>query len=175
VYHSVRLGVSLPLPDGHAWRIDDHSRPELVATHPATRSRVMISVVRTEDLVGRQGCEALARERKLVTATPMRTLEDAVELKQETFDTQVRVAVLAGSTPKDPVVGHVMAFGGFLRECFVFDYSTEANGAAEEAALSSRLAVARARILAGLKIDAFGSIEREPNPGVRGLAEPAPH
>jgi hypothetical protein len=162
MYHSLRLGVSLPLPDGHAWRIDDHSTPELVATHPATRSRVMVGVVRTEEVVGRQACEALALERKLVTAAPMHTLEDAVELRQETFDTHVRVAVLPGNTPKDPVVGHVMAFGGFLRKCFFFDYSTEANGSAEEDALSSRLAVARARILGGLKVEPFGVIEREP-------------
>jgi hypothetical protein len=168
MYHSARLGVALPLPDGHGWRIDDHSTAELVATHPPTRSRVMIAVVRTEDLVGRHGCEALALDRKLVTAAPMQTLEDAVELRQETFDTHVRVAVLAGSTAKDPVVGHVMAFGGFLRKCFVFDYSTEANGAAEEGALSARLAIARARILGGLKIEPFGVVEREPKPDARG-------
>jgi hypothetical protein len=152
--------VSLRLPDGKAWRIDDHSQPELVATHAATRSRVMVAVLRADALVGRQQCEALAVERRLVPRGPMQTLEEAVEMTQETFDTRIRVAIAPGNDPKDPVVGHVMAFGGFLRKCFVFDYSTEASGAAEEEALSARLAVARARILGGLRVDAFGTVDR---------------
>ena len=45
-YHSRRLALSLPLPDGGAWRIDDHSRPELVATHAPTRSRLVVAVFR---------------------------------------------------------------------------------------------------------------------------------
>src|SRR5207302_616791 len=32
-FHSKRFALSLPLPDGRAWRIDDHSHVELVATH----------------------------------------------------------------------------------------------------------------------------------------------
>ncbi len=161
IYHSARLGVSLPLPDGRAWRIDDHSRPELVAKHAPTRSRVLVAVVRTDALVGRQQCEALALERKLVPAIEMHTLEDTVEVRQAVFDTRVRVAVLPGNAPSDPVVGHVMAFGGFLRKCFIFDFATEAGGASEEAALSERLAVARTRILGGLRIDPFGVVEHE--------------
>ncbi len=161
VFHSARLGLSLPLPDGRAWRIDDHSTPELLATHAATRSRVLVAVVRADALVGRQQCEALARQQKLVPAGEMRTIEDAIEIRQETFDTRVRVGVLPGSTPSDPVVGHVMAFGGFLRKCFVFDYSTEANGARKRMPSPSRLATARARILGGLKIDPFGVVERQ--------------
>ncbi len=170
VYHSARLGVSLRLPDGKAWRIDDHSRPELVATHAPTRSRVTVAVMRTEALVGRQQCEALAIERKLVPRGEMRTVEEAVEVRQETFDTIVRVAIAPGSGPGEPVVGHVMAFGGFLRKCFVFDYATEASGAAEEEALSARLAVARARILGGLRLDELGVVQREERP--RGPAAP---
>jgi hypothetical protein len=153
--------VTVPLPSGKAWRIDDHSTPNLVATHAPTRSRVLVAVLRADGLVGRKECEALAVEQKLVPAVVMQNVEDAVEVRQEVFDARVEVGVLPGSGPGDPVVGHVMAFGGFLRKCFVFDFVTEAQGAGKEDAVSQRLAVARARILGGLRVDPFGVVERE--------------
>ena len=64
-YHSKRLALSLPLPDGAAWRIDDHTRPELVATHAPTHSKVVVAVMHTDALVGRTECEKLAHELKL--------------------------------------------------------------------------------------------------------------
>jgi len=160
-YHSKRLALSLPLPDGAAWRIDDHSRPELVATHAPTRSKILVAVMRTDGLVGRTQCEALARDLKLVPSTALSTLEDEVAITQSTFDTQIRVVLEAGRTADEPLVGHVMAFGGFLRKCFVFDFSTMVDGATHSPVLSSRLAFARARILRGLELDPFGVISRD--------------
>jgi hypothetical protein len=161
-YHSKRLALSLPLPDGAHWRIDDHSEPDLVATHAPTRSRVRVAVFRADELVGRAQCEELARARKLVPEGDLHTLEDDVTLTQQTFDTRIWVALQPGGGPDRPLVGHVMAFGGFLRKCYVFAFSTEVSGAAEEAVLSSRLAYARARILGGLELDPFGVVPREP-------------
>lgn len=161
-YHSARLALSLPLPDGHAWRIDDHSGAELVATHAATRSRVMLATFRADGLVGRSQCEALAHERRLVAETPdLHPLEDVSGLTQVTFDTRTVVAIVPGAGPDQPLVGHVMAFGGFLRKCYVFDFSTEVAGAADEPVLSARLAYARARILGGLVLDPFAVVDRE--------------
>jgi hypothetical protein len=147
--------LSLPLPDGAAWRIDDHSQPELVATHSATRSKIVVLVVRTEGLVGRNQCEAIARERKVVSASEMTTVEDDDTVTQETFDTRIWVALETGGKPSAPIVGHVMAFGGFLRKCLIFDYSTQIDDATDEAILSARLAFARTRIVAGLSLDPF--------------------
>jgi hypothetical protein len=166
-FHSKRFALSLALPDGHAWRIDDHSRPELVATHAPTHSKIVVLVVRTEELVGRKQCEAFARDRKLVPKSELTTIEDADTVTQETFDTRVWVALEASHGPAAPIVGHVMAFGGFLRKCFVFDYSTSVDGPAEEAVLSARLAYARARILSGLSLDPFLLPPRE-SPGGEG-------
>jgi len=160
-FHSARLALSLPLPDGHAWRIDDHSQPELVATHAPTRSRVLVAVLRADELVGRQGCETMAHERRLVPSVDLKVLEEEIGITQQTFDTRTLVAVDPGVGPYQPLVGHVLAFGGFLRKCFVFDFSTEVDGAANEAVLSSRLAYARARILGGLRLDAFDTVTRE--------------
>jgi hypothetical protein len=173
-YHSTRLALSLPLPDGHAWRIDDHSGAELVATHAATRSRVMLATFRAEALVGRSQCEALARDRRLlppVREGDLHPLEDVTGITQETFDTRTIVAIVPGAGPDQPLVGHVTAFGGFLRKCFVFDFTTEVDGAADEPILSARLAYARARILGGLELDPFAAVQREgPAPEV-----PLPH
>jgi hypothetical protein len=160
-YHSKRLALSLPLPDGAAWRIDDHSQPELVATHEPTLSRVVVAILRADSLVGRRECEAIARDDKLVPAGDLHTLEDAVDVTQENYDTRIWVAVSPGTGPGSPLVGHVMAFGGFLRKCYVFDYSTRIDQAADEPVLSSRLAYARARILGGLELDVLGAVPRE--------------
>jgi hypothetical protein len=164
-FHSRRLSLFLPLPDGHTWRIDDHSRPELVATHEPTRSKVLVAVFHTDGLVGRTQCEALARERKLVPASELHPLEDQTGITQQTFDTRTLVAIDPGSGPDQPLVGHVMAFGGFLRKCFVFDFSTEVDGASDEPILSARLAYARARVLGGLELDPLGTVEREKSVG----------
>lgn len=160
-YHSARFALSLPLPAGRSWRVDDHSRAELVATHAATRSKVVLALFRTDEVVGRAQCEALAHDRKLYPAGDLHVLEDESGLTQQTFDTRTVVAIAPGSGPDRPLVGHVMAFGGFLRKCFVFDFSTEVDGAADEPVLSSRLAYARARILGGLELDPFGAVPRE--------------
>ncbi len=155
----------MPLPDGAAWRIDDHSRPELVATHAATRSRVVVAVFVANELVGRAQCEELAHARGLAPADDFHTLRivaDEVTMTQGMFDTRVEVALQPGSGPDRAVAGHVFAFGGFLRKCYVFVYSTEVDGAAEAAALSSRLAFARARVFGGLELEPFDAVPRDP-------------
>jgi len=178
-FHSLRLSLYLPLPDGKAWRIDDHSRPELVATHAPTQSTVKVAVFRTDALVGRHECEALARERKLVPPGELHTLEDAVDITQDNYDTRIWVAVEPGAAPGSPLVGHVMAFGGFLRKCYVFDFATRVDSASDESVLSDRLAFARARIFGGLQLDVLGVVPRQgalapAAPGPAGAAGPPP-
>jgi hypothetical protein len=163
-YRSHRLALTLPLPDGRAWRIDDHSQPALVATHAPTRSRLVVSVFPADELVGRAQCEELARSRKLVPesdASTERTVEDEVAITQETFDTRVEVTLEPGGGPDRALGGRVMAFGGFLRKCYAFVYSTEVEAATDEAALSSRLALVRARVLGGLELEPFDAVSRD--------------
>jgi hypothetical protein len=167
-YRSRRLALTLPLPDGAAWRIDDHSQPELVATHAATHSRVVVAVFVANELVGRSQCEELARSRKLVPADDthtLRTVADEVAMTQGMFDTRIEVALEPGDGPDGGVAGHLLAFGGFLRKCYVFAYSTEVAGAAEEGALSSRLAFVRARVFGGLELEAFDAVARDTSVG----------
>jgi hypothetical protein len=160
-YHSKRLAFSVLLPDGRDWRIDDHSQSELVATHAPTRSKLVVAVFRAEQLVGRTQCEALSRERRLVPSGDLRTLEDETAITQQTFDTRVWVAIEPGTGPDRSLAGYVFAFGGFLRKCFAFVFSTRIESAVDEPVISSRLAFVRARVLGGFELDAFGSIPRD--------------
>jgi hypothetical protein len=163
-YHSLRFSLTLPLPDGKAWRVDDHSRPELVATHGPTRSRIVVAVFHADGLVGRTQCEDLARARDLVPSGDVRALravDDEVAITQGTFDTRIEVALQPGSGPDRSLAGHVMAFGGFLRKCYVFVYSTEVDSASDEPALSSRLAFVRARVLGGMELEPFDVVPRD--------------
>jgi hypothetical protein len=155
------MAVSLPLPDGRTWHIDDHSQPELVASHPPTRSNVVVAVFHADELVGRKQCEALARARKLVPAGDLRTLEDEGTYTQETYDTRVWVAIEPSGGPNGSLRGYVMAFGGFLRKCYVFIFSSQVDTSAEEPVLASRLAFARARVLGGLELETFDTVPRE--------------
>ena len=155
------MAISLPLPDGRAWRIDDHSRPELVASHGPTRSTVVVAVFHADELVGRTQCEALARARKLVPEGDLRTLEDAATYTQQTFDTRVWVAIEPSAAPGGALRGYVMAFGGFLRKCYAFIFSSQVGTSDEEPVLASRLAFARARVLGGLELEAFDAVPRE--------------
>jgi hypothetical protein len=164
-YHSRRLALSLPLPDGPSWVLDDRSRAELVATHAPTGSAVVVALIRTEAVVGREQCEKLARERALVPDVPLEPIEDVVAVTQGAFDTRIVVgleAAAGGGDPHSPLIGHVTAFGGFLRKCYVFDFSTRAARATDAAALSSRLAFARTRILPGLAFDAIDADAIDP-------------
>jgi hypothetical protein len=160
-YHSKRLALSVPLPNGREWRIDDHSGPELVLRHEPTRSTIVVAILYADELVGRSQCEKLALEHRLLPRGDLQTLEDEVTVTQRTYDTRIRVALAPGARPESPIVGHVVAFGGFLRKCFVFDFATQVDGASGEAVLSSRLAFARARILGGLELDPFAAAAKD--------------
>jgi hypothetical protein len=165
-YHSKRLALSVPLPDGRSWRVDDHSRPELVLRHEPTRSTLVVAVLRADELVGRDQCEKLALERHVVPhLETQQTVEEEVSITQGTYDTRVRVTLAPGTSADKPIAGHVTAFGGFLRKCFVFDFATEVDRAGDAAVLSSRLAFARARILGGLSLDPFAAVARDGSAG----------
>jgi hypothetical protein len=177
-YHSLRFRMSVPLPSRHSWKIDDHSRAELVATDPGTHSKITILSETEPSLVNHQLCEARARALGLAAdnvdpaskpaqAPPvahLQPIEDLVTVGPEAYDTRVQVAVERGSGQGKMLVGHVFAFGAYVDKCFVFHLATDVRSEEDEQTLSQRLAVARLRILAGIKVDELGSIARGKNP-----------
>lgn len=152
-YHSVRLRISVPLPDGKTWRIDDHSRPELVARHAASQSELVIASFGESELMNRATCEEKAREKNLVPTAALRTLEDGRTVGPAAYDTRLWVAIEAGKSPASPLTGHVLVFGALIRHCIFMHFSSEVPSGQDEGALSSRLAVAKVRLLGGLTLD----------------------
>jgi hypothetical protein len=151
-YHSKRFQLSFPLPDGKAWRIDDHSRPSLFALHEATSSRVWVQATQEDELVNRQKCEARARELGWVASTKLTTVEDETTIGPEAYDSRIWVA-LDAAKPGGAIEGHVYLFGAFIRRCLLVHVATTVPSAKDEDVLSERLALARARIVRGLTID----------------------
>ena len=151
-FHSVRFRLSVPLPDGKTWKIDDHAQPELHAVHEPTRSRLVVLAWNEGDLVNRARCEERARSKGLVP-DGLVTVEDTTTVGPEAYDTRVWVAVKPGKNAQAPVAGHVIAFGAYIRHCLFLDFQSEVPSAKDEETLSSRLAVAKVRLLGGLALD----------------------
>jgi hypothetical protein len=151
-YHSKRFNLSFPLPDGKAWRIDDHSRPSLVAMHEATDSKVSVLTTQEDDLVNRHKCEARARALGWVISTTLTTVDDETTIGPEAYDSRIWVA-LDARKPGGALEGHVYLFGAFIRRCLLVHVSTTVASAKDEDVLSERLALAQARVVRGLVID----------------------
>jgi hypothetical protein len=168
-FHSARFKLSIPLPDGPAWKIDDHTRPQLVATHAPTSSKLTLMTVIEPELMNRQKCEARARESGLVPGDgvgdggtgALRTVEDEVTIGPEAYDTRVWVTLQPGGKAGASLRGHVFAFGAYVRKCLFVHYESEVSTDKQEDVLSARLATARVRIVGGLGLEPFDEPRRE--------------
>ncbi len=157
-YHSARFELSLVLPGGKEWTVDDHRGPELVATHAPTSSRLTLRVFELNELVNRQRCELEARARSLVPAK-LSLLDESDEGGPPDFDTHVVVGLAPppASADKPPITGHVLAFAARVRRCLVFDFSATVPAGAE-ATLGDRLAVGTTRILPTVQLDSSAPV-----------------
>ncbi len=162
-FHSTRFGLSLPLPEGKQWRIDDHSHRELRATHAPTRSEVRVYAWRERDLMNRARCEGRARDLGLVPDLDATMLEQEVVTQPAGWDGRVWLGLETRSTGagKPTLIGHLMEFSARMRRCLFFYYRTEVPGG-DERMLSARLAVIRLRVLGDLTVDSFGVVQRQP-------------
>jgi hypothetical protein len=151
-FHSKRFQLSFPLPDGKTWKIDDHSKPELFATHAPTSSSVMVVTTNEEELMNRARCETRARELGHVPKGDLTTVENEVVTHPEAYDSRVWVALDPGR-PGGGVDGHVFLFGSFLRRCLIVHVATTVSSAKDLDVLSSRLAIVRGQVIRGLKLD----------------------
>lgn len=151
-YHSKRFQLSVPLPDGHAWKIDDHKGPALVATHPGTGSILTIQTTQEEDLMNRQRCEEHARKLGWVPAANLTTVDDHVITAPEAYDSRLWVA-LDPDHADTRVDGHVFLFGAFLRNCLFVHLATSVATVEDEDVLATRLAIASDRIVQAITLD----------------------
>lgn len=159
--HSLRFHVRVPIPDPSSWTMDDHSRAELLATERSTHTKLVVSLEPQPMLVNRDRCEARARELGLVPATSLRTVEDVVTVGPEAYDTRVWVALEASKSEREPIIGHLFAFGAYVKRCLFVHLTSEVPSGRDETVLSQRLALARVRMLGGLTMDNFQDVPRE--------------
>jgi hypothetical protein len=150
-FHSRRFQLTLPLPDGHAWRIDDHSSLNLFAIHEATSSRIELTATQEDELMNRAKCEERARTSGWVPNGPLTTVEDETASTPESYDSRLWVALDPGQSG-GALVGHVFLFGSLLRRCLVVHFMTRVPSMKEADVMSSRLAVAY-RAIRNIKTD----------------------
>lgn len=139
VFVSKRFGLRLPLPNGKAWKIDDHTSKWLEAKEPAESSSLLVRVWRDENRMTRDRCEATARSLRQL---PVRDGVDLVDSQRidlpAGFDTQLDVALM--DDKKGGFFGFVLAFGGLGRRCFAYVYATHTSGRGADQAVGDRLA-----------------------------------
>lgn len=155
-FHSKRFNVTLNLPDGKGWKIDDHHDPDMVAVHAATSSRLTVRATTEEGLMNRRRCEERARALGVLPDAAEKvftTLEDEVWIGPEAYDSRVWVTIEAGR-PGGAVVGHVFLFGSFVRRCLLVHLATSVPSANDEERLALRLAVAKEKVVKAIALDA---------------------
>lgn len=151
-FHSKRFQITVPLPDGRAWKIDDHRSAELVAVHAPTDSHLTILATQEEELMNRQRCEERARARGWVKKSTLTTVDDQVTVGPDAYDSRVSVAIDA-TKEGGGVEGHVFLFGAFLRRCLLVHLTTSVASPTDDEVLASRLAVGSARIVKAITLD----------------------
>jgi hypothetical protein len=165
-FHSLRFDVSLPLPDGTGWRIDDRSTPWLRSLHKESASTLLVRTWHEGDVVNRDRCEERARS---WAKLPAREGADIVRKEPidvpPGFDTVVELGVLP-TKPGAPLDAFALAFGGWAHRCFAYVYTTTASGPDAERVIGSRLAVMVDGSLGKLRLesDLDPHIPREPRP-----------
>lgn len=152
-YRSERFELTLPLPDGHGWRIDDHGGPWLAATHAATELTLLVRSWTEDGHATRQRCEDCAR---LWRTLPDPARAEAVQARSidapRDFDTFVTVGVVPGK-PDEPASGFAVAFGGHGHRCIAWAYTTTARGAGAGAVLGDRLGAMVEQSLGGVVVE----------------------
>ena len=163
-FHSKRFELSLGMPDGATWKIDDHKTPWLRAIHAPTRSALTVRSWTEDSNVTRRSCYARARawEPRLPDLEGQSLIDDKTRVLLGSRDARVAVGVTVAADP-DPVTGgFVVAIVGDVRRCIVVAFQTEANGAGAQDEVADRLAIAADRLLPSMKLDQSFTPSREP-------------
>ncbi|MDC3952990.1 hypothetical protein KEG38_04000 [Polyangium jinanense] len=138
-FTSARFDLSLPLPDGSAFRVDDRTERWLVARHEATSSVLLVRTWREDEVGSRARCEARARTWRDLPSRDGRRLVSASHIAvPPDHDTLVEVLLGPHSTNGEPTDGFVLAFGGWAKKCFAYVFATRD---ANERVVMERLAV----------------------------------
>lgn len=142
-FRSQRQGLSIPLPEGKTWRIDDHSDRWLDARHSGTGTRLRARTWIEPKPVNRDQCEAEAR--RLAPDLPVVDEHGAIDdhvssdLFAPDFSSHVIVGVNDANPTSGALEGYVLVFGAAARRCVVLSFTTQVNGPKGSAMLGERL------------------------------------
>jgi len=164
VFRSERFTLRLPLPDGRAWRIDDHGGTWLTATHAASASTLIVRSWNEDGRATRARCEERARLwRKLPERAGADIVQDRSIAAPAGFDTQLLVGLVPGK-PGAPLGAFALALGAHVHRCFVWSYATTAEGPSAERVVGERLATMVEASLSKVALDSelAPRIQREP-------------
>jgi hypothetical protein len=155
-FHSKRFELSLGLPDGSAWKIDDHRSSWLRATHETTRSALLVRSWNESENVTRKACYARAREWE--SGLPDLEAQPLVDDQMRTLlgfrdAARVAVGVLVRGGAEPATGGFVVAIVGEIRRCVLVAYQTEVRGATGQDEVADRLAIVTDRVLPSMKFD----------------------
>jgi hypothetical protein len=165
-FHSKRFELSLPLPDGASWKIDDHGSHWLKAEHERTHSTLWLRSWAEDRNVTRGECYAQAREwnASLPDLAELSLIDDRTRLLFGEKETRVAAGVDESASPNS--AGFVIAIAGEVRRCFVVAYRTEAAGQDGPRAVADRLAFVADRLLSSVRLDPNFSPPRVPARGI---------
>jgi len=142
-FRSHRFGLSVPLPDGATWKIDDHNTPWLDAVHRDTATRFRARVWIEPRPVSRATCEAMARRWLPELPHPNEgvPIDDhvIVDVPAGGFETQVLVGLGTPRSPDEALTGYVLAFGVSAKKCIAMAFTSSATGPKASATLGERL------------------------------------
>jgi hypothetical protein len=163
-FYSKRFELSLGLPDGATWKIDDHRSAWLKATHEPTRSTFLLRIWNEDQVTTRKECYARAREwePRLPDLDAFPLIDDKLRPLLGYRDARVAVGVTVQHAPEPATGGFVAAIVGDVHHCAVVAYQTEVSGAGAEDEVADRLAIVEGRVLPSLKLDTNLAPRRAP-------------
>jgi len=162
-FHSKRFELSLGLPDGSSWKIDDHRSPWMRADHEATHSTILLRSWSEGENVTRKACYARAREwaPSLPDLESLSLIDDGTRKLVGDKDARVAVGVVPAA-PGASTGGFVVAVVGSVRRCIVLAFQTETSGPTAADEVAGSLALIADRLLPSLKLDQSFAPSREP-------------
>jgi hypothetical protein len=160
-FHSRRFELSLALPDGSAWKIDDHGSHWLRAEHEPTRSTLLLRSWNEDQIITRTACYARAKEWN--PSLPDLAGEPLIDdgMRRLFGDREVRVAAGVRDLAEERRAGFLVVIDGDVRRCMVIVYETRAEGRDASMTIAERLAFVTDRMLPALKLDPSFAPPRE--------------
>lgn len=136
-------GLELLLPDADGWRHVPRDTRNWVATHAATRSRLLARSWRAESIVHAADCERQLRELRpdLPKLEPEQRIEQRRVVVARDFSAELTTGAAGPEAAAGTFTGHGLLFGSDGRQCLALVFTTSAEGDAAARRVGERLGI----------------------------------